>query len=132
MNLKVNHGIKMTKKSIQEVYLNTTRKIISLHVHLFLFLSTISQKSSAAARMCRNIGNFVAYASSNCFSKYLSQQRKHRKIFQIEENNVNMKLFMIKLTSSGYQLSKIEACHNPIHIHQLLPPKSIIKYKSVQ
>lgn len=38
---------------------------------LSLFRSTISQKSSAAARMCKNIGSFVVCANSNCFSKYL-------------------------------------------------------------
>lgn len=39
--------------------------------NLSLLRSTISQKSAAAARICRNIGSFVACANSNCFSKYL-------------------------------------------------------------
>jgi hypothetical protein len=46
--------------------------------NLSLFFSTISQKSAAAARMCKNIGNFVMCASSNCFSKYLSIHKEEK------------------------------------------------------
>lgn len=47
--------------------------------HLSLFLSMISQKSSAAARIWRNIGSLVAHANSNCFSKYLFLRKTFKK-----------------------------------------------------
>lgn len=50
--------------------------------YLSLFCSRMWQKSSAAARMCKNIGSFMACANSNCFSKYLFFTRWKRKDVQ--------------------------------------------------
>lgn len=106
----------------------------SQHSHLLLFLSTISQKSGAAARICRNMGSLVACANSNCFSKYLdfavqkndgNDRMYHlieRKVIGNKQKMEKKKIFQKPHTSFESLLGKTEAYHSPIHIHQLQPP----------
>jgi len=83
----------------------------------------ISQKSSPAARMWRNIGSFTASANSNCFSKYLIQNKSLRKWIDQMPICVHMRTRLY--TSFAHLLDRSEVCHNPNHIHQRQRPKEI-------
>ena len=100
--------------------------------------STISQKSAAAARICRNIGSFVACANSNCFSKYLLVHMElcinkvpiyNRSRWEWHATKITRRKEIHKehfchqwLTSFEYLVGKSEACHNPVHTRQSPPP----------
>lgn len=118
--------------------------------YLSLFFSTISQKSAAAARMCKNIGNLVMCANSNCFSKYLvfhtkkdslkaliyyeNQQREREREKELKWHMQQELHYDWLHTSSESLLGRNEAGHSPIHTRQLQPPsiwKRIMKNETV-
>lgn len=97
--------------------------------YLSSFCSRMWQKSSAAALMCKNIGNFMLSANSNCLLKYLflEEKTRWRIIRHLQWNGkdlVSSYSFCGTPEHTFFESlpGKSESCHSPTRIHQLLQP----------